>query len=67
MFRRLNRMISSLIWDNPRLFAGKFTDKEEARKVYERNTADAKRLVPPDQLLIFNVAEGWGTHSLILS
>lgn len=52
-------MAQRAIWNNPRLFNGDFS-KENARKVYEANIADAKRLVPADQLLIFNVAEGWG-------
>lgn len=54
-------MTLAAIWNNPRLFNGKFLIKEEARKVYEQNIADAKRIVPADKLLIFNVAEGWGT------
>ena len=47
------------IWDNPDLFDGKFSDKEYAINVYNDWIHEAKRYVPADQLLIFNVKQGW--------
>ena len=50
-------MSDRLVWD--RLFDGRFWDRDHALHVYERWTARVCEAVPPDRLLVFDVAEGW--------
>lgn len=52
-------LIQDTIWKNPKLFDGKFEDKERSIKVYYDWIEFVKQTVPKDQLLIFNVKEGW--------
>ena len=46
-------------WDNPDIFNGKFLDKKYAINVYKEWIEECKRIIPSDQLLIFNVKDGW--------
>ncbi len=39
---------------------GKFEDKEFAKQVWENHIADVKASVPAENLLIYDVREGWG-------
>ena len=41
-------------------FQGKFEDKVEAEKIFNQHIANVRAHVPADQLLIFDVSEGWG-------
>ncbi len=41
-------------------FGGRADDPAHAIAVHERHIADVKRAVPPERLLVFEVAEGWG-------
>lgn len=50
-------MSDRLVWG--RLFGGRIDDRDHALAVYERWTARVCELVPPDRLLVFDVAEGW--------
>lgn len=47
-----------IIWDGT--FDGRFEDKDYAMEVFERNTEGVKRRVPPEQLLVYEVGQGWG-------
>lgn len=40
-------------------FGGKFRDKDTAIAAFEKRTADVQSTVPPDRLLVFDVAQGW--------
>jgi hypothetical protein len=42
-----------------REFGGRTGDRDHAIDVYERRVADVRATVPPDRLLVFEVAEGW--------
>ena len=50
-------MSDRLIWDG--LFDGAFDDRDHAIEVYEKWTAHVQATVPPDRLLLFDVADGW--------
>jgi hypothetical protein len=50
-------MTRRLIWDG--LFDGRFEDREHAIKVYEHHVSDIIATIPPERLLVFDVAEGW--------
>jgi hypothetical protein len=51
------RMIQRLVWQDT--FHGRFLDKAYAIEIFQRNTEEVKRLVPPEKLLIYEVKEGW--------
>eukprot|EP01113_Clastostelium_recurvatum_P007870 TRINITY_DN13683_c0_g1_i3.p1 TRINITY_DN13683_c0_g1~~TRINITY_DN13683_c0_g1_i3.p1 ORF type:complete len:253 (+),score=32.25 TRINITY_DN13683_c0_g1_i3:208-966(+) len=53
-----HRMVDAVIWSG--VFHGRFLDKEYVRSIYHQHIEEVKRLVPKDQLLLFNVKEGWG-------
>lgn len=53
------RMVKATVWENERLFAGRFTDHDFALGVYERWIADVERTVPRERLLTYNVKQGW--------
>ncbi len=40
-------------------FQGRFTDKEFMEKVFDDHHEEAKRYVPADKLLVYDVTEGW--------
>jgi hypothetical protein len=46
-----------MVWDG--LFDGRFGDRDHAIAVYRRWTEHVIATVPADQLLVFDVAEGW--------
>lgn len=41
-------------------FQGKFEDKETTEKIFNKHIEDVVAYVPTDQLLIYDVSEGWG-------
>ena len=51
------RMTNKVIWDG--LFQGRFEDREFAVKFFDEYTAEVKRMVPADRLLVFDVQQGW--------
>lgn len=51
-------IVDRLVWDG--LFGGRFTDREHAVAVYERHLDHVRATCPPERLLVFNVADGWG-------
>jgi len=46
-----------IFWNDQ--FKGKFNDKNEAQKIYERHITEVKAHVPSDRLLVYDVSEGW--------
>lgn len=56
--KRAVNMNDDLIWK--RGFDGRFEDREYAMDVFRRHNEEAKRHVPPEKLLVYEVKEGWG-------
>ena len=54
---RFVEMQEKLIWQNQ--FAGRFEDRQRAVEIFQEHTAEVKRSVPPEQLLIYEVKQGW--------
>jgi hypothetical protein len=50
-------MIRTLIWDTT--FEDRFADKAFAISVFERHNEAVKRTVPADQLLVYEIQQGW--------
>jgi sulfotransferase family protein len=50
-------MINTLIWE--RTFRGNFADKHYAIEIFNQHIEEVKKYVPPEQLLVYNVKEGW--------
>ena len=40
-------------------FAGKYRDRDAVLAAFQKRTADVRAIVPSDQLLVFDVAQGW--------
>lgn len=55
---RFLRVSELLIWQQ--LFEGRFDDRGRALWIYEDWTAHVRASVPTEQLLVFDVADGWG-------
>lgn len=51
------KMVNGIIWDGT--FHGRFLDKQYAFEVFHRHHADVKARIPADQLLVYEVSEGW--------
>lgn len=51
------KMINRLIWEGT--FKGRFADKDFAIGIYEAHNEDVKNKVEPDNLLVYEVKEGW--------
>ncbi|WAX76378.1 sulfotransferase family protein [Streptomyces sp. KMM 9044] len=54
---RVYRMTSVMTWDG--LFDGRFSDKDHAIKVYHRRNQEIMDAVPADNLLVYDVKQGW--------
>jgi Sulfotransferase domain len=50
-------MSCNVIWNGT--FHGRFEDKAYTVDLFKKHTVDVQRTVPPERLLIFDVAEGW--------
>jgi len=50
-------LIDTLLWSG--IFGGRFLERGHAIEVFERHTAEVVATIPPDRLLVFDVAEGW--------
>ncbi len=55
---RWAEMVEMMVWDG--LFDGRFEDRAFAIERYEAWTAEVIATVPPERLLVFEVADGWG-------
>jgi hypothetical protein len=51
------QMINDLIWNGT--FHGRFLEKDYAFEVFDAHVADVTEKVPADQLLVFEVRQGW--------
>ena len=51
------RLNNELIWK--RTFGEAFEDRQHAIEVFERHNEEVKRHIPADQLLVYEVKEGW--------
>ncbi|KAK9760248.1 hypothetical protein K7432_015951 [Basidiobolus ranarum] len=56
-YRLHQEMLRTVLWRGT--FHGRFGDKQYALTVFENHNEEVKRVVPPDQLLIFDPREGW--------
>ncbi|WP_027661354.1 sulfotransferase family protein [Salinispora fenicalii] len=54
---RMYRFVNTMVWDG--LFGGRFTDKEHAINVFRRHNEEVANFVAPDNLLIYDVQQGW--------
>lgn len=54
---RLHRMTSAMTWDG--LFGGRFADKDHAIEVFRNHNREVIRAVGPDNLLVYEVKDGW--------
>lgn len=50
------RMLMKVVGD---LFDRRMHDKARLLEVYERHNATVQRVIPPERLLVYDVAEGW--------
>jgi hypothetical protein len=51
-------MTEEIIWQGT--FDGKFEDKHHAIEVFNRHNEEVQRRVPQEQLLVYEVKQGWG-------
>ena len=56
-FRRFGGMLDRLVWQGT--FQGRFEDKPFAIDVFNRHNDQVRQSVPPAQLLVYDVREGW--------
>lgn len=56
--RERSAMAGRLILDG--VFSGRHRDREHAIAVYQRHQEQVMAMVPPDRLLRYRIAEGWG-------
>jgi hypothetical protein len=54
---RMLRLTNTLTWDS--LFDGRFADKEHAIEVYHNHNQEVMRAIDPDDLLVYDVKQGW--------
>ncbi|WP_141579120.1 sulfotransferase family protein [Actinomadura sp. WMMA1423] len=54
---RLYRVTSTMVWDG--LFGGRFSDKEHAIEVYRAHNQEVIDNVAPENLLVYDVKQGW--------
>ncbi|MGW3820589.1 sulfotransferase family protein [Streptomyces sp. NPDC005046] len=54
---RLFRVTSTMVWDG--LFGGRFADKDHAIEVYHRHNEDVVRTLGADNVLVYDVHQGW--------
>ena len=54
---RVMRSVDRIIFKG--MFDGRFTDKQYTLSVFKRHYDEVKETVPPQQLLVYNVNEGW--------
>jgi hypothetical protein len=51
-------MTEEIVWQGT--FDGRFEDKHHAIEVFDRHNEEVRRRVPQEQLLVYEVKEGWG-------
>lgn len=58
--RRKVRFLNGLFWSHPRALNNQMHDRKFLTSFYNRWQEEIKSLVPREQLLVFNVKQGWG-------
>ncbi|MFL5909553.1 MAG: sulfotransferase family protein [Gaiellaceae bacterium] len=58
MRSRVHRLTSTMTWNG--LFGGRFPDRDHAIDVFHRHNQEVISTVGPDNLLIYDVKDGWG-------
>ena len=56
-FRGLKKMGNDTVWEG--MFHGKFEDRKYAIRVFEEHIREVQRIVPAENLLVFQVQDGW--------
>ena len=56
--RRATRITEGVIWEGT--FSGRFEDREYAIGLFDRHVEEVKERVPPENLLVYSVKQGWG-------
>lgn len=56
-FWRGFQVADNVIWEGT--FAGRFTDRDHALRVFEEHNRDVEATVSPERLLVFEVKQGW--------
>ena len=51
-------MTEEILWQGT--FNGRFEDKHHAIEVFNRHNEEVQRRVPQEQLLVYEVKQGWG-------
>ena len=54
---RLMQMVERTVWSG--VFAGEFENRDRTIERFNLHIETVKKLIPPDSLLVHNVAEGW--------
>lgn len=54
---RLLDFTNTMVWDG--LFGGRFADKDHAIEVYHRHNDDVVHALGPDNVLVYDVRQGW--------
>lgn len=52
------KFVKRMLWEKQ--FQGRFEDASYAEEVFNRHTEEVKAHVPADQLLVYDVRDGWG-------
>ncbi len=55
--RNMKNMINEIIWEGT--FHGKFEDSAYAKKIFIDHIEEVKRTVPEEQILIYEITQGW--------
>lgn len=55
--RQVNEMIQAVIWQGT--FAGRFLEPAYAKQVFAEHIEQVRQAIPPGQLLVFEVQQGW--------
>ncbi len=53
----MKRLVNSIVWDGT--FQGKFENKAYAKKIFVEHIEEVKRIIPKEQLLVYEVSQGW--------
>ncbi|MCC6315191.1 MAG: sulfotransferase family protein [Thermomicrobiales bacterium] len=54
---RVVEMVRTIFWDGA--LGGRFDDREQAIAIYEAHNAVVRAALPPERLLVWDVAQGW--------
>jgi hypothetical protein len=57
--RNHRKLVMGMYFDNPDIMGVCFEDREAGAAAYTRWNEEVRKVVPPKQLLVFNVKQGW--------